>query len=640
LKATASAATSGISTFGPLRSALVFALIASLLATTLAVVSSPARAAAQDGTDSIAGFVPETSLLYAEFELDQSSAQWTLAAELVERSGVPDLLPMEDLDEAEEGLEGLGQTFNGQAAVVLTRFPLTGATVDALTDSAAGVATDPAALAEGDVPEGFAAIFQPTDPEALYDAILGMSSGESSTIEEVDYNGYTIVVSPPLDEFSTGTAIALIDDIVAIATIPDDIEPIIDTVIGDTAPLAGSENFSNLRGQFEDEVLAFGYINGPALLEGAEELDPEALAQVPDEFTASLNAFSAFAFWADAPGFRLDVLAIPAEGSELPEAETLDPTFAEQVSADSLVYAGGMNLGDNASLQYAALLFAQEVIGVGAEATPVATQSPEDYADEVFAQAESVIGFNIKTDFLDQMSGQWGFGLTVQNVTDSSADIDAVFVSETGDATSVTDVTDKITAIVSSEGDESFEISSREVAGSSVTVIDLSESGFPFVLEYGVVNDQFVVGVNGGIDDFVNGPEAPLSESENFTATLDQLPETFNAISYVNLEQALPLIDTAIEATSSSGTIVDADPACEEYATQEGAQAAFDDDQFENFALDQDYDGTACEDFFSPASPEASPQPAASSLNLLSIGSVAFQNDGTSGTSIILLIGE
>jgi len=631
----------GIAKSGPVRTAFVFMLIASLMASTLTILGSSARVSAQDVTDSIAAFVPETSLLYADFELDQSSAQWTLATELVERSGVPDLLSTEDREETDQGLQELGQTFDGQGALVLTRFPVDAATIENLTDSAAGVATDPAALMEGDVPEGWAAIFQPSDAEALYDAVLDMSSQDADAeTEEIEYNGYTIVVLNPADEFSTGTAVALVDDIVAVATVPEDIEPIIDTVNGDTAPLANNENFTNLRGRFEAEVLAFGYVNGPSILAEVEALDSDALSQVPEEFIASLNAFSGFAFWADEPGFRLDILAVPAEGTELPEAETLDPSFASQVPADSLVYAGGMNLGENAGLQYLALIFAQETVGVEPGATPVATQSPEDYANEVFAQAESVVGFNIKTDFLDQMQGEWGFGLTVQNVTESSADIDAVFVSETADAATVTDVTDKITAIVSSEGDESFEISSREVAGSSVTVIDLSESGFPFVLEYGVVNDQFLVGINGGIDDFVNGPDEPLSESENFTATMGQLPETFNAISYVNLEQVLPMIDTAIAATSSSGTLVDADPACEEFETQEEAQAAFDADQFENFALDQDYDGAACEDHFAPASPEASPESAASSLNLLSFGSVSFQNDGTSGTSIILLIGE
>lgn len=620
--------------------AIVSVLIAlGLLTMSVSAIAWPGGAAAQEAEASIAAFAPDTSLLFAELELDQGSDQWALAAELVERAGATDLLPMDDLRETEEALAELGATFDGQAGIVLTTFPDTGATIDNVTESAAGVATDPEALAGGDIPEGFAVIFQPTDPQALYDAIVEMSAEDAGETEEVEYNGYTIRVTSPADDSSTGTAIALVEEIVVASIFVEDVESIIDVVAGDTPALADTETFSGLRGQFDSEVLAFGYINGPALLKGAREQDPEGLAEVPDELLDSLNANSAFAFRADQPGFRLDIRATPADGAALPVAETLDPTFAANVPADSLVYAGGMNLGADPNLQYLALLFAEGIAGVDSEATPIATPNPEDYADGVFAEAEGLLGFNIKTDFLDQMEGEWGLGLTVADVTGSSADVDAVFVSETGDATSVADVTDKITAIVSSEEDDTFEVSSREIAGSSVTIVDLGETGFPIVIEYGVVNDQFMVGINDGIDDFVNGPESPLSESATFTATMEQLPETFTSVAFVNLEQALPLLDLAVSGAMGSD-VIDADPACEAYATREEAQAAFDEDQFENFALDQDFDGTACEDHFAAATPEASPAPTVSSLNVLSIGSVSFQEGESSGTSVIMLIGE
>ena len=626
---------------GRLARAVVSVLVAvGMLTMSLSFIAWPGSVAAQEADAGIAAFAPDTSLLFAELELDQSSSQWQLAAELVERSGATDLLPMEDLRETEEGLADLGAVFDGQAAIVLTTFPETGATLDTVTDSAAGVATDPEALAEGDVPEGFAVIFRPSDPQALYDAIVEMSTEDAGEAEEVDYNGYTVRVTTPEDDSSTGTAFALVDEVVVAATVADDVEAIIDVVTGDTPALGASESFSDLRGQFESEVLAFGYINGPALLEGAREQDPDGIAEVPEELLSSLTAYSAFAFQADDPGFRLDVRANTADGSELPEAEVLDPTFAANVPADSLIYAGGMNLGANATLQYLALLFAEGLVGIDSEATPIATPDPEAYAEEVFAQSEGVLGFNIKTDFLDQMVGEWGLGVTVANVTSSSADIDAVFVSETDDATAVADVTDKITAIISSQGEDTFEVSSRDVAGSSVTTIDLGDAGFPVAIEYGVVNDQFMVGINEGIDDFVNGPDAPLSEDPNFTTTMEQLPESFTSVSYVNLVQVLPLLDVVAATATGGGDIIDADPACEEFTTQEEAQAAFDEDQFENFALDQDFDGVACEDHFAPATPEASPAPTASSLNLLSIGSVTFQEGDTSGTSVIILIGE
>ncbi|MBA2248323.1 MAG: hypothetical protein H0W23_09345, partial [Chloroflexia bacterium] len=322
---------------GPVR-AIVSVLIAlGLLTMSVSAIAWPRGAAAQEAEASIAAFAPDTSLLFAELELDQDSDQWALAAELVERAGAADLLPMDDLRETEEALAELGGTFDGQAGIVLTTFPDTGATIDNVTESAAGIATDPEALAGGDIPEGFAVIFQPTDPQALYDVIVEMSAEDTGEAEEVEYNGYTIRVTSPADDSSTGTAIALVDEIVVASIVVEDVESIIDVVTGDTPALADTETFSSLRGQFESEVLAFGYINGPALLEGAREQDPDGLAEVPDELLGSLNANSAFAFRADQPGFRLDIRATPADGAALPVAETLDPTFAANVPADSLV---------------------------------------------------------------------------------------------------------------------------------------------------------------------------------------------------------------------------------------------------------------------------------------------------------------
>ena len=62
-----------------------------------------------------------------------------------------------------------------------------------------------------------------------------------------------------------------------------------------------------------------------------------------------------------------------------------------------------------------------------------------------------------------------------------------------------------------------------------------------------------------------------------------------------------------IGVSGSMGSSTDADPSCGEYATQADAQAAYDEDQFENYQLDQDFDGEACEDFF--GAPAASPAP-------------------------------
>ncbi len=564
---------------------------------------------------------------------------------MIDRAGISDLVPAEDLADLQTGLSQVGGVLNGEAGLILATLPDTGDfSLDSVGGDAAGIATDPAAVSEGDVPEGWSVVIQPSNARALYDTIrdtvLSSDGDDAESAQTVEYEGYTIEYVEPIDEFGTGAAIALVDDVVVISTRPDDIEPIIDTATGAVAPLSELATYSDLRDRLEPEVLSFGFVNGPAILTGVEEQDPEALAEVPEGLVASLDAYTAFAFWADQPGFRLDTLSLPGEGQELPQAENLDPTFPDAIEGNSIVYAGGTNLGQNPGVNALALLFAQELAGIDANATPVATQDPEAYADEVFAEAEATLGFNIKTDLLDNMVGEWGVAFAAEDIVSIQPMVSGIFASDVEDATAVSDVVSKITAIAEAGSDGSVEISSREVDGSSVTTIDASSSGFPIVIEFGVVGDQLLVGINEGIDTFVDGPGESLADNPTFQATLDALPAEFSAISFVNVESLVPLIEDAVTATTP-GNMPDADPACEEFATQEDAQAAYDEDNFDNFALDQDFDGTACEDFFAEgeATPEATPA-FAETINVQSVGTVLFQEDGASGTSTIILIGD
>jgi hypothetical protein len=85
-------------------------------------------------------------------------------------------------------------------------------------------------------------------------------------------------------------------------------------------------------------------------------------------------------------------------------------------------------------------------------------------------------------------------------------------------------------------------------------------------------------------------------------------------------------------------SIPDNDPACAEYDTQEEAQQAYE-EEF-NFDLDLDFDGEACEDYFAPATPAASPASSFEDLNVLGIGIVTYDADGDIGQSSLLAIGE
>lgn len=611
-----------------------------ILASSLAMI---APAAAQT-TTGVAEYIPDTALFSAEFELDQASEQVTLSAELLERANLGALLEEEDLAELESGLAAISIFASGEAAVFLTELPVDeGFSLDDITSDAADVTMDPESTLGGDVPQGWAVVVMPADSNSMFNLYSSaIFQDEMDTVEEVDYNGYTIMTQAPADEFDTGVSIALVDDAIAIASVPDDIETVIDTATGDIDPLSDSASYSDVRSALETDVLTFGYINGPALLDALVAQDPEVTAILPEDLTASFGAHQGFAFWADDPGFRLDTIALVAEGSDVPEATSFEPAFTGNVPDTSLIYVGGADLGQSPALNALALLFAQAIVSedsFGAATPVVDVVDAEAQADEIFAEAESVLSFNLKTDVLDQLVGEWAMAASVADISNLQPEISAVYVTEVDDAETVSGVVSTITNMIASQTDDSFTLTSRQVNGADVTVIDLSESGTPLVLEFGVVDDQLIIGVNEGIDSFVGDQSNALGDDATFQDTFAELPgDGITSISYLNVQSLLPIVEDAIALSSGSSTL-DADPACGEFDTQAEAQAAYDEDEFENFNLDLDFDSEACEDFFSPATPVAGTT-GIGEVNVLSVGSVTFSDADMTGSSTIILIGD
>ena len=128
-------------------------------------------------------------------------------------------------------------------------------------------------------------------------------------------------------------------------------------------------------------------------------------------------------------------------------------------------------------------------------------------------------------------------------------------------------------------------------------------------LEFGVIGDQFVIGMSDAVERLSGDTSENLATNTQFQAVMDTLPAEGNGTFYIDLAQAIPLMQAASEQTDefsfdSGSKIVDASPACANYATQEEAQAAYDRADPDTFDLDQDFDGQVCEDYFAPAATE------------------------------------
>lgn len=618
-------------------------LVASFFATAIAVNGGVSGASAQ-AESSLADVVPSESVLYTEIDLDQSSDQWVKTFELLDRAGLSDLSEQE-LSASPEEVGQLAEAFEftGKAAIAFTSpDAFTTSALDDFSNEAANMTADPGDFASSDVPEGFVVVLQPTDPEALFAQFQSMVTDEAeaagATVETVDYNGTTIYFWTATDDTTDSTATALINDTVVLAVRPDDVQPVIDTINGDTEPLSSNANFTSVRGAFDSPSLNFGYMDGSAIADQAIAEDPE-LAEVANNLSASIG----WSAYASDNGFHLDTVTIPTEGSDLATLTAFDPTFAQKFPASSLFFLSGNDLAGTGVFDIFgfALQAAFADSDSGMDVTPVATPS----IDDVYADLEAQLGFNLKTDLFDQLNGEFGIAANVDQVLSDAPVMDLVFVSEVADETTVSDVASKITYILNSISDESMTLSEREVDGGTVTSITLDDSttgGFPVTIEYGVVGGELLIGVNNGIDSYLDGATAPLADDATYQLTMAALPQdNIVGIQYLSLEKLLPMIEDAATSLSASISTLDNDEACGDYASQEEAQTAYDEDPTGLWNLDLDYDGQACEDFFDMGTtPEASSESVTESLNLLSIGTVSHTDGDMYRSSTVLLIGE
>lgn len=634
----------------PLLSGVLVLTIVSMVAATAAGWARPAPAVAQTDALGTASLAPATALMYIALTLDTESEQWQLSNTLAERAGLDTLQEMlgEEMDAGdEESLAAFQEEaepfLGGEAAVVLTSLSAVNA-VD--LGGVSGGLVDGTPVAE-DGSAGVALIVNAADPDAAEAKALELAEQQAdeagTEIEESEYEGVTIRFVPDGGDEVTGTAFARVEDALIAAAVPADLEPIIDTANGDSPALADSENFTGLQAELNAEFMLFGWLNGPALKEGfADEQElSESLGAFSGQTMAAFDAYTGFVMWADDPGFRLDTLSVPTEdAADVPGAANFDSTLVEQMPGDTLLFANGMDLGAMGGLDALGLLVAQAVNGAEIGSGPSDPADAEAYAEEQFTEAEQTLGFNIQTDFVDQMVGEYAIAFRFANLLDPGG-IGAILVSGVADPTTLDDALSKISFIVAAGASDTTTYDTREVDGATVNVVEDTTTGFPIKVEYGVVAEQFILGFGNSLQDFVDGPDESLADNPQYQAVMATLPEEHGGQAYVDLAQIISVAQGFLGATSGLAEMEDANEACAEYGTQEEAQEAYDQDPGSLIDLDQDFDGQACEDFFATgadATPEAAGAPDFSAVRALA--TVQFEREGMRGTSSILYIEE
>jgi|GEM_PF-1476448 len=617
-----------------------------------------------------ATIVPETSAVYFGFSLDVESPQWMLADELLQRAGAEDSVTSL-IDDAATGLTGQESTdasgsdaiLGGEAALVVADLEAIAGDV-ANTASDAGIVTDASdseddssltsilgglELPTSDAAEapgsGTAVILLPADITAATRYVDGelanTASGMDVQVTSNDYNG-TEIKSVSGDEMSgeTGLAYAVVGDFLVLAEVPEDIQPMIDTEAGAIAPLSGVESFGQADTALAGDRLGFGYLNGVGFESGLDSLDTSGLGLG----SAAGNLFGAggvigLAIIADPVGFRFNTVEIPADGSSVEAGgAAADLGFADKVPANTLIFVNGFELGKGSLLQALGMALVTAFYSIGSpssEATPAALPT----ADELYAQTAMLIGFNLNSDFIQQMVGEYGFALWNVNIEDPSQ-ISALLTSDVEEPATLTDALSKLSLLVQAAGQGQVNVTTRIVNDAAVSSIDITSEGAPVAtLEYGVIDGQFMLGVGGGIDEFVAGSSETLADSADYQAALAALPAEYDGIFYVNAAEAVAL-GTSAMGSSDLGSFDDASAECGEFSTQAAAQEAYDADTVENFILDLDFDGQACEDFFTVATPVVETVSGSDFSAVRAFATVSFKQDGLAQTNSILLIAE
>lgn len=640
-------------------------LLATLLLATLA--SATTGVAAQTATEppATAALVPEDAAAYVAVDLRLESDQWELTQELLTRAGFPDALTdLRDAILVEAGVAEAGSVpaddplFGGELGVVVTG----DAVANLLSLSLAGMTTDPspdpaspATPTPGDA-EGVVAILAPGDPDAGYETARDLfrehETGAPTELDETTYEGVTIE-SLPSDADGAPAAIARVDDFVLLAATPADLEPIIDAAQGNAPALADFEPLTDVRAELSDEHLLFAFVNGevvydaypPELLEQVEALSP-MLAQ-----NDAQRSYVGITLRADDPGFRIESVMMAAPGvsfdAYLPD-EGFEITADERVPDDTFLFLGGANLGPSGAFAGLTPILAAAVNDGLAAGTPTADASPADPAvvgsaadlEAEVARAEETLGFDLEDDLFGQLVDEFVFAFSLPGLGGGDGfDFGFVVASGTDDEATVADSLQKLARVIDARG-EGVDVSTRTVDGDRVFVLGIPDATGVPEFEFGVVGEEALFGTRSGIDDYLEGPSAPLAEDERYQRVLATLDgeEPFQVV-YLDLSQIAPFLADVAGATSGGTGVVDADPACGDYDDATGAQEAFDADPIEQAALDQDFDGEACEDYFATGTPVATPAITGPEA-IEALAAVTYERDGMIVNSAILAITE
>jgi hypothetical protein len=518
------------------RSAVAVSMVAMIGAGMLA--NSPARAQ-ESGLLTPSTVTPANVVFYAEVSLDADNTQLQAFDDILTRLGAEDSLVEAIEESATDSSSDLD--LNGAEIAIGILPSALAAGADASGDliesaTSGGVTDDLEEVGSTAGDEGVVVVIRPKD---IAEAEASAKESAGIDAESEDYLGIEIV-SPVDSDDSIGTY-AVVDDFLISGSNVDDIKAFIDVSQDDGDSLADFDEFQSTSDLLPAERVGFAFANGPALLEAASDsLDDPSMAAALADSVSAYSGYTGLVIAADEPGVRLEVVVVPGEDASEAVASGVaaDLDMANRVPSDTVVFASGFDLGQSAILNGLGLALVSIFSGLTSSSSfDDSDATPEPMSiDEMYDSLASSFGFNLKTGFIDQLVGPYGFavwGIDSEDV----ADVNVALVSGVADETVLGDTLGTISLLVQAGGQGQINVTSRALEGGSVNHIEISEGGTETSVDYGVVGGEFVLGVGDGAETVINGPSESLADSTMYTTALSYLPEEFQAIYYLDIAQ-------------------------------------------------------------------------------------------------------
>ena len=507
---------------------LVVVLVAVLCRPPLSLGGAPLAAGAADSRMvSLAEAVPADAWFFAAMTLDRSGSQAVLADQLLDRTGIGRLIDQSmatdpSWAQTERDLVAYDAFLHRDMAVFVTPQAIAGQLNAATSTPAAGAGL----------------IVRVADPVA---AASLMASVGANAAGRVVHGAVAVNVEPPSTS-STGSAWALLGDLVVVGIAPEDVFGVIDVVRGGAPSLAARPAFGAATAVLPSTLLAAGFYDVGPLREQIADIAAASAPGLEDQELAALDlmlplgARGGFGLWADPAGFRLAFTTSPATGERGSR-----PVGADLASAASVLMITGHDLGKNpvwrgwlaAADRYAAAF------------------GNSNFASELPTR----LGFDPIDDLLARLTGDWVVTGVPQFL--ATPPIAFTLVSGTDDPARLASTLDTIAGLLIEQAKTpSSQIEAAAVvrAGQSIHRV-----AFPFdnetgsvAIEYGVVGDRVAVTVGRPLDAALRPPAQPLTTNPRYQTAMAMLPPDRSTEAFVDLAPLLPMASRVMAAGGMS----------------------------------------------------------------------------------------